>query len=81
MESQVPGFFAVFAGFIPLLIAQIPYAIFAGALAKRLNGNTILWVILSLIPLLGFLFMIYVFFKIVAKVLDRLEEINSKVAF
>lgn len=81
MESQAPGFLALFVGFIPMLIVQIPYAIFAGALARRLNGNTALWVILSLVPLLGFLFMIYVFYKVVAKVLDRLEEINSKVAF
>ena len=66
---------------LPLIIFQIPYAVFAGALARRLNGNTAVWVIISLIPLIGFLFMVYVFYRIVTRILDRLEEINSKVAF
>ncbi len=81
MEPQVPGLLAVFAGFIPALLFQIPYAIFAGALAKRLNGNTAVWVIVSLIPLVGFIFLLYVFYRVIATVLDRLNEINSKVAF
>ena len=80
MEAQV-GFFSLIAGFIPILLFQVPYAIFAGALARRLNGNTVLWVILSLIPLVGVIFLLYVFYRIVSQVLDRLEEINSKVAF
>ncbi len=80
MQPEV-GVFSLIAGFIPILLFQIPYALFAGALARRLRGNTVLWVILSLIPLVGVLFMIYVFYRIVSQVLDRLEEINSKVAF
>ena len=69
------------AGFIPLLLFQIPYAVFAGALAKRLNGNTVLWVILSLIPVIGVVFLLYVFYRVIATILDRLNEINSKMAF
>ena len=81
MEPQVPGVIGVFAAFLPMLLFQIPYAIFAGALARRLNGNTAIWVVVSLIPLVGFLFLMYVFYRVIAKVLDRLDEINSKVAF
>ncbi len=81
MEPQVPGFIGVFAAFVPMLLFQIPYALFAGALARRLNGNTAIWVVVSLIPLIGLLFLMYVFYRVIAKVLDRLDEINSKVAF
>ena len=80
MEQSV-GVFSLLGGILPILIFQIPYALFAGALAKRLNGNTVLWVILSLIPLVGMIFLMYVFYRIIIRVLDRLEEINSKVAF
>ena len=81
MEPQVTGIIGVFAAFVPMLLFQIPYAIFAGALARRLNGNTAIWVVVSLIPLVGILFLMYVFYRVIAKVLDRLDEINSKVAF
>ena len=63
---------------LPIVIGQGIYAIFAGALAKRLNGNTALWVVLSLIPILGMLFLLYVFYRIVAGIIDRLDAINSK---
>lgn len=72
---------SIIAQLLPMLVVQIPYALFAGAIAHRLHESRVTWVIVSLVPLLGFLFMVYVFYRIVARVLDRLDEINAKIAF
>lgn len=66
---------------MPLIVIQIPYAIFAAAMAKRFYGNPIVWALISIIPLVGFGFMLYILYRIATRVLDRLDEINAKVAF
>ena len=71
-----PGFLP----FLPMIIISIPYAVFAGALAQRLNGNTVLWVILALIPIVGFFFFWYVLYRIVTGILDRIDAVDSKLA-
>ena len=66
---------------LPIMIIQLPYALFAGAIAKRLQESRATWIIVALVPLLGLLFMVYVLYRIVDRILNRLDEINSKVAF
>ena len=66
------------AQFIPILLFSIPFAIGNFYLAKRFNKNKILWVILSLIPLINFLFFWYVAYLVLFKVLDALDALHSK---
>lgn len=65
---------------IPMMVLSIPYAIFAGAMARRLNGETVLWVILALIPIVGFFFFWYLLYRIVTGILDRIEAVGSRPA-
>jgi len=71
-----PGFLP----FLPMIIISIPYAVFAGALAQRLNGNTVLWVILALIPFVGIFFFWYLLYRIVTGILDRIDAVGSRLA-
>ncbi len=70
-----------FLSFLPMAVISIPYAIFAGALAQRLNGNTVLWVILALIPIVGWFFWWYILYKIVTSILDRIDALSTRSAF
>ena len=64
--------------FVPLIVLQLMYAIPAWFLAPRLDGNRYLWVVLALIPVFGFFFGLYMFYRIAAVVLDRLADIQSR---
>ncbi|NNG06027.1 MAG: hypothetical protein HKM95_18245 [Inquilinus sp.] len=66
---------------LPILLIQLPFAIMAGALAKRLGGNTFVWAALSIVPVFGWLFQPYVVYRIVTAILDRLDEIRLKTTF
>ncbi len=62
------------APFVPFLLLAIAFAIGNGYLAPRLNRNAVLWVILSLIPLVNWFFAVYVAYTVVFYVIDRLKE-------
>ena len=66
------------AQFIPIILISIPFAIGNFYLAKRFSKNTILWVILSLIPAVNFWFFWYVAYLVLFKVLDSLDALHSK---
>ena len=59
---------------VPFLLLSIPFAIGNGYLAARLGRNALIWVILSLIPLVNYVFFIYVAYQIVFFVVDRLSS-------
>jgi hypothetical protein len=59
-------------------VFQLIYAIPAWFLAPRLGAKRWLWVVLALIPLFGMFFGIYMFFRIAAVVLDRLDDIQNR---
>ena len=63
--------------FVPLFIFIIPLAIGNAFLARRLGRNVAVWVILSLIPGVNFLFFYYVAYIVVFAVLDRLKAIGD----
>ena len=60
--------------FIPFFIISIAFAIGNGYLAPRLRKNSLLWVILSLIPLVNFFFGIYVVYQVIFAVLDAVKR-------
>jgi hypothetical protein len=59
--------------FVPLLLLSIPFAIGNGYLAARLGRNALVWVIVSLIPLVNYVFFIYVGYQVVFFIVDRLS--------
>ena len=63
------------AGLLPFMLIGIPFAIGNYFLAKRIGTNEIIWVILSILPIINLIFMYYVVYKTVYAILDRL---NSK---
>jgi len=65
------------AGFLPLIIIQLVYAIFAAQVAKRTGRSVPLFVVLTLIPLFGAFFFIYVMWSTALFVLDSINELKS----
>ncbi len=66
------------AAILPLLIIQIPFVIGNGYLASRLNRSVPVWVILSIIPVIGYFFMLYVGYTLIFHFLDKAKEISNK---
>lgn len=68
--------------FIPLLLIFLVFIAFAigfAIIAGRIGKSSVLWAILSLIPVVNYFFWIYAMFTILLYVLDRLNAIGSKV--
>ncbi len=64
---------------LPLLIIQGVFAIVVGLVAKKIGLMTWLWVVLTLIPGLGLIIVPwFVAYKVVAAVIDRLDQISEK---
>ena len=57
--------------FIPLIICSIAFAWGNYHLAKKSQRNGVLYVVLTLIPMLGFVATIYLFYHALMLVLDR----------
>jgi len=71
----------VWLGFMPLLvwfIIGIGLAIGNYFLARRLGANQVLWAVLSLIPIVNFVFVYYVGYRVVFAVLDRLAALGGR---
>jgi len=65
-------------GFLPIILMQAVFAVPAALLARRLDASPTLWAILALIPIIGLFFMYYVGYRVVATVLDRLNELAAR---
>jgi hypothetical protein len=65
--------------FVPLLLISIPFAVGNAFLARRLGKSVALWVVLSLIPGVNFLFFYYVAYIVIYSMLDRLRAIGDDV--
>jgi len=59
--------------FLPMLLIALPFAIGNYFLAQRLNQPPWVWAVLSLIPIVNYLFMLYVGYTVLFAVLDRLS--------
>ena len=66
-----------FAALLPLIIISIPFAIGNYFLAGRLGRNKIFWVVLTLIPVVNFIFVYYVVYVVVFHILDKLETLTG----
>ncbi len=74
MQGPDPMFFGLMT-FLPLILFSIPFAIGAYFVAERMGRSRALWVVLTLIPIVNFIFYIYVMFAILLYVLDRLNGV------
>ena len=63
--------------FLWFLVIGIPFAIGNGFVASRLNRSVVLWVILSIIPIVNFIFMYYVFYVVLIHFLDKAKKISD----
>ena len=63
---------------LPLFIISLAQAVGVFFLAPRLGRNRIVWTILTLIPLVNFLFMVYVMFQVIFAILDRLDTLDRQ---
>ena len=64
-----------FAQFLPLILISIPFAIGNYFLAKRIDKNPLVFLILSVIPFVNFFFYPYVLYTVVFRILDKLEAV------
>lgn len=62
---------------VPMFIMQLIYAVFVAQVAKRTGKNPIVYVVLTLIPILGAFFVIYVLWTTVLWALDSINELKS----
>lgn len=63
--------------FIPLFLLGMLFCIIPYKLAPRVGANKVVWLIVSLIPIVNFFFLYYVFYRVVAHMLDKLNEIAA----
>ena len=75
-----PGGFGEIAGFIPLFIFGIPFAIGNYFLAKSMDRSIALWVILSLVPVVNIFFFYFVAYVVILFLIRRLNEISNAVS-
>lgn len=69
------------AATIPFLVwgvIGIPLSIGNAFIARRLGKSVVLWVVLSIVPLVNLVFFYYVAFRVVYTVLDRLAGIADE---
>ena len=65
------------ASLLPIVIIFVVFAIGFGFLAKRLEKNVALWVILSLIPVINYFFWVYAMFITLFYIIDTLKYIEK----
>ncbi|MEP4379966.1 MAG: hypothetical protein ABJ215_09890 [Alphaproteobacteria bacterium] len=67
-----------FTFFLPFVIFMIPFAIGNYFLAGRMGRNQVLWVVLTLIPVVNFIFIYYVMYVVVLYILDKLNKLTER---
>ncbi len=78
-DMQMMGAFA----FVPLLafvLIAVLLAIGFAMVAGRIGKSSVLWAVLSLIPVVNYFFWIYASFVVLLYVLDRLNAIGERVS-
>ena len=63
--------------FLPIFIIQVVYAVFVAQIARRTNKNMPVYVIVSLVPIVGSFFFIYVFWSTALWALDSINELKA----
>jgi hypothetical protein len=71
-----------FAPSLPVLVVMIALwialAVGNGFIARALGKHVVLWVILSLIPIVNYFFYIYIVYAVILGILHRLNAITAR---
>lgn len=70
----------VLISLLPWMLMSIPMAFGNYFLARRLDRNPILWAMLSLVPILNFFFLLYIYYVLIFRVLDYLRNISERLS-
>lgn len=69
---------ATIISILPMVIMQVVYAGFVAQIARRTNKNVLVYVIASLVPIVGAFFIIYVFWSTALWALDSINELKAQ---
>lgn len=73
-----PYLLELFLGLLPLYLMFLPLALGTGYLAPKMGANTVLWIIIFLIPIVN-VFAIYIFgYRIFGAILDKLNALSGE---
>jgi hypothetical protein len=76
MEATNSG--SVLASFLPMILLSIPFMILNGIISKRKGKNQIGYILLSLLPLVGFCLTIYLVSLLDKDIQDKINKIYEK---
>jgi hypothetical protein len=72
MDPSSIAFYAI------LLLLWLGMAVGNGFLARKLGHNIVLWVVLSLLPVINYFFYVYVGYAVILAILKRLDAIQAR---
>jgi hypothetical protein len=78
MNNQGEAMMAVGIGAVPIIVILLLLAFMMSKLAPRVGSSSVAWFILTIIPGVNFFFLYYAGYRILAHILDRLNELSSR---
>lgn len=63
---------------LPYVLISIGFAFGNFFMARRVGGNPYAWFVLTIIPVFGMFFLVYVYYKVAFRVIDYLKEISER---
>jgi hypothetical protein len=78
MDQDYGSFYPSLPVIVVLVALWIALAVGNGFIARALGKHVVLWVILSLIPIVNYFFYIYIVYAVVLGILHRLNAIAAR---
>jgi hypothetical protein len=78
MDSDYGSFAPSLPVLIVIIALWIALAVGNGFIARALGKHVVLWVILSLIPIVNYFFYIYIVYAVILGILHRLNAITAR---
>ncbi len=72
MVALVPAFTVM------VLLLWLGMAVGNGFIARRLGHSAVLWVALSLVPVVNYFFYVYVGYAVILRILNRLDALHAR---
>ena len=63
---------------LPLFFMQVPMVVAVAFIAPKINQNRALWVVISIIPVIGFIAVYVFFFLWMAYITDVLNDLKQR---
>jgi hypothetical protein len=78
MDQDYSSFYPSIPFLIVVIAMLIALAVGNGFIARALGKSVVLWVILSLIPIVNYFFYVYIGYAVVLGVLHRLNALTAR---